>query len=89
MLTIILTIIILTLALILATALHDKFDNGVTKSILGIAWFAFVAGVSFCITGLSNPQTDGDVAMGMFIYGILAAFVSFGIMAVTDEIARK
>ncbi len=89
MLTIILTIIILTLALILATALHDKFDNGVTKVIFYIAWFAFVAGVSFCITGLSDPQTDGDVAIDMFIYGIGAFWVSFGIIAVTDEIARK
>lgn len=89
MLTLILTVIILTLALILATALHDKFGNGVTKSILGIAWFAFVAGVSCCLTGLTDPQTDGDVAIGMVLYGILAFCCSFGIMAVTDEIVGK
>lgn len=89
MLNIILTIIILTLALIIATALHDKFGNGVTKSILGIAWFAFVSGVSFCITGLSDPQTDGDVAWRMVVYGIGAFWTSFGIIAVTDEIFGK
>ena len=84
-----LTIIVLTLALILATALAGKFDNGVTKSILGIAWFAFVAGVSFCITCISDPQTDGEFAIGMFSYGIFAFWGAFGIMAVTDEIAGK